>query len=443
MKQINRRSFLRLGAMSAAGTALAACTPAPTAVPTAAPASSPTLKGTELLIWIDANLAVEAAKKFLQATNQAWAQQNGVTYREVETSGGMGGAEQVAAWMTAKQGPNLFLISEANFVANAANLEVVGDLAEELGGKLGGWFDGPKSLATAYNGEWRGIPAWVFGQYWHYRTDLFQQAGYEQFPDTWEKLREAGKKLKSELKAPIGFGLGPCTTDSHANVFSLFWSMGGKFFNPDGSIGVDTPESLAALEWFKGFWEDACLSDAAAWDCGGNNQAYNSRQVSVTNNAISIYVGAKTKDPELASVTGLAPTPRGSAGAFHYQSQIVAAIPSYAKDKDTARAYLRDSFFDIKTQIALTKSGEGYNLPAFKALQGIDQAWPEDPKIQAARALGAVTTSAGYAGPLTTAVGKMMAQSIFLDMFASVASGQRTPQEAISWVAGEMKRIMA
>ncbi len=483
MARLSRRSFLRLSATGIGGAILAACgaTPTPTPAPTPTArvvekevtkvvekpvtqvverqvtqivekavekivVATPTpvsLKGTELLLWIDAQLAVAAAKTFLQATNQTWAQENGVKYREVETSGGMGGAEQVAAWMAAKSGPNLYLAGESLFVSQAMNMEDVGALATELGERLGGWFDGPKSLATSYKGQWRGIPAWVFGQYWHYREDQFKQLGYDGFPKTWEKLREAGAKAKKQLNSPVGFGLGPCGSDSHVNIFSLLWSFGGKFFNPDGSIGIDTKEALGALEWFKGFWDDACKPEGIAWDCGGNNQAYNSKQICCTNNAISIYVGAKTQDPELAKVTGVAGALAGPAGTFHYQSQLVACIPSYAKDKPTVLAYLRNALYDTKTQIALTKAGEGYNLPPFKALQTIEAAWPVDPKEAMARNLVEGTASPGYAGPLTPAVGKLMSQSVFLDMFASVASGKKTPKEAIAWVVAEMKRIMA
>jgi ABC-type glycerol-3-phosphate transport system substrate-binding protein len=458
MKKLSRREFLRMAAMGSAGLAAAGCmAPAPAVVEKVvtkevekivketvvveAPAA-PSLAGTKLLWWVDADLAVPAAKQFLQAANLAWAQANGVEYSQVETAGGMGGAEQLTAWQAAGDGPDILFPSDFSFVAHAANFVDLSELAGELGQKLGGWFDAPMKVATSVEGTWKGIPAWVFGQYWTYREDLFQEMGYEGFPSAWEGLREAGKKAKEELQAPVGFGLGPCGSDSHVNVYSLLWSFGGKFFNEDGSIGIDTPEAVAALEWFKGFWDDACVPDGIAWDCGGNNQAYNSRQICCTNNANSIYVGAKANDPELAAVTNIAPALEGPAGTFHYQSQILTAIPEYAKFKDTALAYLRDGFYDINVQIGLTKAGEGYNLPPFKALQGIEAAWPEDPKMQTSRYLVEATAVAGYAGPLTPVVGQMMSEMIFLDMFAFVASGEKSPEEAIAWVVGEMQRIM-
>ena len=75
------------------------------------------------------------------------------------------------------------------------------------------------------------------------------------------------------------------------------------------------------------------------------------------------------------------------------------------------------------------------------SLVGVNTLVPNRLVKQAVRT-GQVAELAGYAGPLTVEVGQMMAEMIFLDMFAAVARGERTPEEAITWVVGEMERIM-
>ena len=68
---------------------------------------------------------------------------------------------------------------------NAANMQDLTPLATELDKTLGGWYDGPKSVVIREDGTWRALPIAVFGQYWHYRTDLIPT-----WPSTWEELHK-------------------------------------------------------------------------------------------------------------------------------------------------------------------------------------------------------------------------------------------------------------
>ena len=72
----------------------------------------------------------------------------------------------------------------------------VSDIADEIGKKGGGWLESVKE-AVVVNGKWKAIPFGNVGQLMNYRTDWFEEAGFKEFPDTWDGLLEAGIKLKT------------------------------------------------------------------------------------------------------------------------------------------------------------------------------------------------------------------------------------------------------
>jgi multiple sugar transport system substrate-binding protein len=81
-----------------------------------------------------------------------------------------------------------------------------------------------------------------------YRTDLFEKAGYGRFPDTFEALEEAAKKIHTRQTAAF------VTQDNLHWIFpNWLLSYGGSFFaSPptDLTPTFDTPEAIAAAELF-------------------------------------------------------------------------------------------------------------------------------------------------------------------------------------------------
>ncbi|HXJ84661.1 MAG TPA: extracellular solute-binding protein [Candidatus Methylomirabilis sp.] len=81
-----------------------------------------------------------------------------------------------------------------------------------------------------------------------YRADIFDKAGYAKFPDTFEALQEAAKKIHTRQTA--GFA----TQDNLHWIFpNWLLSYGGGFFaNPptDLTPTCDTPEAIRAAELF-------------------------------------------------------------------------------------------------------------------------------------------------------------------------------------------------
>jgi len=438
MNRITRRDFLKASGVMIGAAALAGCgQPAPTAAPQAAAPVVKSIKGTKLT-YFGGNPAVGPEEWRKNITD--WCTGQGVE-ASIEYVAQAEWSAKLATMAETKQGADIVELFSNDVAINAPVLMDITDLANEIASWNGGWFEGPKSVAMQ-GGKMVALPMYIYAQYWHWRTDLFKEVGVEKWPETWEDLHKVGKDLKAK-GSPVGFVLGHAGTDGNCHVLSLLWSFGGKEFNPDGTVALDSPETLACLEFFKDFYKDACSEDSFSWTEAGNNQAYNSKQVSCTNNAVSIYTGLLKNDPALAEITGLGGALKGPAGAFQMMNSLYIGIPAYSKNPDAARALLRDCIFDQKMSFLgnYSKLTNAYILPPFGGLEKNPAVWPTDPKLASAPTLGKNARVPGYAGPFTKIVGQSMNKYIVIDMFAKVAQGT-APKDAISWAVNEVNVLI-
>ncbi len=150
----------------------------------------------------------------------------------------------------------------------------------------------------------------------NWRTDWFAEAGFKEFPETWDELLEAGTKLK-KAGHPFGFELGHGFGDNHGWLYPLLWSFGAREVEPDGkTIVIDSAETAQAVDFCRKFFQQTMFEDVLGWTDPSNNKAYLSEQISCTNNAESILYIAKKDFPDIGKVNEPgAESARGRRGA--------------------------------------------------------------------------------------------------------------------------------
>ena len=139
------------------------------------------------------------------------------------------------------------------------------DRAEELGGD-----DFLQSLLEAgtYDGSLYAVPYYAGARVVIYRKDLFEEAGIE-IPTTLEEWVAAGEALKeANADVPNFSGIYLPGRNWHG-VLPLIWDAGGDIAVKEGDEWVgtlDTPESIAGLEFFKEVFDRANAAPADADD---------------------------------------------------------------------------------------------------------------------------------------------------------------------------------
>lgn len=91
----------------------------------------------------------------------------------------------------------------------------------------------------------------VFGL--HYRTDIFSELGLTP-PNTWEELYDTAKLLTDKLKdrgiTGITF-MGKRGVQLQCTYDNMLWSFGGDWYDENYKPTINSPEAVAALEYFK------------------------------------------------------------------------------------------------------------------------------------------------------------------------------------------------
>ncbi|MBG0785000.1 MAG: sugar ABC transporter substrate-binding protein [Anaerolineaceae bacterium] len=174
-----------------------------------------------------------------------------------------------------------------------------------------------------YEGHYYGIPMWAEPTVLYYRTDLFEQAGIANPPDTWEEFIDDANILTDPDNGiyGAGFGIGMNLTDSEWWFRDIIWSYGGSLMAEDGKKAtINTPEFKLAASFIVDFFtkENVTPPGVIGWDDSGNNKAYLAGQVAMIINTGSVYNAIfNTEDyPDLRENTELALVPGGPEGRF-------------------------------------------------------------------------------------------------------------------------------
>ena len=122
--------------------------------------------------------------------------------------------------------------------------------------------------AGTYDGKFYAVPYYAGARVIIYRKDLFEKAGIE-IPTTLDEFLAAGVALKEDnADVPNFSGIYLPGRNWHG-VLPLIWEFGGDIATQEGDQWVgqlDSPESIAGLEFFKQVFDTANAAPADADD---------------------------------------------------------------------------------------------------------------------------------------------------------------------------------
>jgi len=327
----------------------------------------------------------------------------------------------------------------------AGSVADVSDVAEEIGEAQGGYYEVSRRVATVGK-KWIGVPWSAGGGRIAYRKSWFQEVGYDAFPETWDRLRDAGKKLKTNGH-PLGQTLGHTFGDAPGFWYPYLWSWGGKEVEADGkTVALNSKETIESVKYAVGFWKDACDEGGLAWDDSNNNRAFLSGTISATNNGASIYLEAKKKPDSYLTAKGTpmkddilhAPLPKGPGGQFNLPGTPTNLLMGYSKNQKAAKDFLRwISSREIFEQ--WFTSQQGYTDGATVYWEN-HQVWSNDPVMLPFKDIPRTGRLAGYAGPPSQSAAEVTTKYIIVDMYAKAVQG--TPaEESVKAAHAELMKI--
>ncbi len=292
----------------------------------------------------------------------------------------------------------------------------VSDVVEKIEKKNGPFY--PSIVANSrVNGVFRTVPWYYTPAAFHYRIDLWSQVGKPHFVETLDELYTYGKKVKETTGIPVGEALGHANGDANTFWYGVMWGFGGQEVKKDGkTIAINSPETMAALNWAIKMWQDKVLDPSVySWDDSSNNRAYLAKTISCTENAASIYLVAADRDPALAQITGTCIRPAGPKARTMLQVNLGMSVMKWTKDPGAAKSLI-EFLMDRANYIEwLTFSGLGaYPGPALDQLS----LWHDRPKLKPFNDSVKYGRWPGWPGDPNKQSSEAVARFVVVDMFA-------------------------
>ncbi len=425
---LSRRGFLKIGGAGVAGGSLLTMLDA-----RRAPAQ---IKGTSLRIIMWSHF-IPAYDAWLDDFAKKWGDQQGVRVR-IDHIPHLELPARYAAEFAAGAGHDLiYFVGQILTAQYHKNLVDLGDLADALGKKHGGWIDSGKQLGQVA-GTWYAIPHFYISIPVLWRKDLFNAVGMDT-PKTWEDLRKAGRLCKAKGN-PTGMPFSHCNDANH-NWRALMYCYGVKETDPSGQTPIiDSKETREALRFAKAMYDEGMTPEVFSWDDASDNRFLASGVASWIHDAISAFRTTEQTNPKVFQHTFMVPEVAGPAGVRNVSDPNVFAIWKFSKNVQAAKEFI--SALHDNHAAAMTAS-LGYNMPFLKEfykkpMPGLGN----DAKLAVLQDNLNINAFFGYPGPITPAAQEVLTTFVVPDMFTRVARGGDV-DEAVKWAAGEYRRIYA
>jgi len=353
---------------------------------------------------------------------------------------------RATAAIQSSNGPDIFHMLH-NWVQLYANsVADLSDVYQDVNKAQGGFYEAVNLQTAGAGGKRLAVPHAIVGALIAYRKSVFEEAGYKEFPKTWQEYREAGKKLKAK-GFPIGQTLGQTFGDAPTFSYTYLWAFGGKEVEKDGkTVAINSKETLESVKFMAAMWKEAFDEGGLAWDDSNNNRAFLSGTICSTLNGASIYIESLRNKEKYKTDKGAllhtdirhAPNPAGPAGAFLNHTTFHHAVMGYSKNQKLAKDFLR-WFHQKENYEPWFLSQKGFSVGPTTEWEK-HKMWDEDPVMLPFRTGARAFRLFGYAGPPNAKATEVQTKYIITNMYAKAVQGM-APEEAVKWAETELKKI--
>jgi len=166
-----------------------------------------------------------------------------------------------------------------------------------------------------------------------FNKDLFDAAGVD-YPTadwTWEDLRAAAEKLTNAETGVYGMVLAP----DFARWIAFLYQAGGSVTNADfTAMTINSPEALAAMEFYVGMVTDGLAAQPSDLDSGWAGEAFGKGKAAMAMEGNWIVPFLKDQFPDVK--VGYVTLPAGPAGKATMAFTVCYGVPASGAHKDAA-----------------------------------------------------------------------------------------------------------
>jgi multiple sugar transport system substrate-binding protein len=312
-------------------------------------------------------------------------------------------------------------------------------------------FSEPALAAYRDDDQYWAVPLYGMVQMLWYRKDLFQAAGITEAPKTWNELRDAATKLTAGDKKGIAVPAGKNLATDQVLYSFLLTGGAGNFFNADGSINFDSPDTVEAITYYQELLK-LSPTDAGNYSWGEPQAAFNSGAAAMAVEKGQYLAPFESESGRPASDLGCAPIPTkdagGEPGSIYYSNAAMVMSNDDAKAAG-AEAFLKfilqpenyGTFLNTEPGLFLPLTDDGATAASWtgneviQKYQGCVDAMLEQSKTGA---LFGFTD-----GQYVDSVGKISGQNILAQVVQRVYANGEAPAAAVKWGAEQMQAAVS
>ena len=279
-----------------------------------------------------------------------------------------------------------------------------------------------------------------------FRKSLWEKAGMPNGPSTYDELLKGGADIKSKQGIQLGIGMSP-EIDSNMAARALIWSFGGAEQDEEANVAINSPATVAAVEFMTKLFKNAMTQEVFAWNPASNNQGLIAGKMSYILNSISAFRTLQGINPKVAddvSFVRALKGPKQGYAAQHVMYNYI--VPKFSKNVDAAKEFL---LHYTQNWARVTWESELYDFPAFpQRVPKLNDWLDSDPfgskpanKLAVLKDALDWSVNVGHPGYANAAIGEVFGTFLLPNMLARAARGKQSPQQAVATAEGQMKPI--
>lgn len=269
-----------------------------------------------------------------------------------------------------------------------------------------------------------------------YRTDLFEQAGIDSPPETWEEFQAAAEKLTDPAKNQYGYEV--FAPEAAYYWYPWLYQAGGDLLSEDGSdVVFDSPEAKKAAEFYVNLVKYSPPDYL-------NSNSYDGRTAFAQGQVGMYMAGAwfagtlSTEFPKIDGKWDSAPLPSGPAGCKTTIAGDSLVIFSDSENPDAAWKWVEYLSEPDNMALWTYKSPGGTLLPPRTKLLESPDLVKEKPVLEGFAKLMKCGVASTVSNPKFPRIEEVLNKELGAAMY-----GEQTATEALDKAATEARDILA
>lgn len=248
-----------------------------------------------------------------------------------------------------------------------------------------------------------GVPVVTEREMLYYRSDIFEENGIEP-PETLEELEQIAAQLNNPDEEFYGVVIRGRRSPAVTQFSSFLYSFGGTWLTDDGQSALDTPEALAAYDYYGNLLRNYAPPGTVNMSWPEALAIFQQGQAAMWIDADVFYANViDSTQSVVADTVGFAPFPAGPAGANQYNiTSWALGMNAGSQNQDAAWEFIKWATSQPVVTELQTLGTPGARQSVWdspEGLSGFPADYAEVVQIQSARGVG-------YDRPLVIRVGE-------------------------------------